>query len=128
MRKILSVVAVLLASTQFVFAADKPATAAVPAAAPVAVTTPMMAAEKTEMGAVKSVSMADAAKGTKSEIVLTNAAAKDVNVLVTATTTLYDADAKAITLDKIAAGAKVSVVYTVTGEGVNEAKSIKVSK
>lgn len=89
---------------------------------------PAPAAEKTAVGKVKSVSMADAAKGTKSEIVLTTDAGAAVNFLVTATTTLYDADAKALTLDKIAVDSKVDVVYGVTAEGVNEAKSVKIVK
>ena len=59
---------------------------------------------------------------------MTNDAGQTLNVLVKSTTTLYDADAKAITLDKIAAESRVSVVYTVTAEGVNEAKSVKIVK
>jgi hypothetical protein len=89
----------------------------------------MVAASKHKSitGMVKSISQADAAKGTKSEIVITSAG-QDESLLVRSTTTLYDADAKAITLDKIKANAKVTAAYKTTPEGVKEAKSIKLEK
>lgn len=83
-------------------------------------------ADKTSLGTVKSVSVADQAKGTKSEIVVIGADTKTTDFLVTATTTLYGTDAKAITLDKIAANAKVAVLYEVSKEGMNIAKSVKI--
>jgi hypothetical protein len=80
-------------------------------------------------GVVKSVSWADAAKGTKSEIVVKYATSRaTINILVTPTTTLWDEDAKAIMPDKIVAKSKVNVIYLTTLEGVNEAKSIKILK
>ena len=79
-------------------------------------------------GVVKSVSWADPAKGTKSEIVVTEATRKTVHILVTSTTTLWDADAKAIMLNKIVAKRKVNVVYFTTDEGVNIGKSIRILK
>jgi len=79
-------------------------------------------------GAVKSVSRADPAKGTKSEIVVTETTRKTIHILVTSTTTLWDVDAKAIMLDKIAAKRKVNVVYFTTEEGINIGKSIKILK
>ena len=80
------------------------------------------------MLAVKSVSRADPVKGTKSEIVVTETTRKTVHILVTSTTTLWDADAKAIMLDKIVAKRKVNVVYFTTEEGINIGKSIKILK
>ena len=87
-----------------------------------------VSAEKMLMGSVKSVSVADATKGTKSQIEVIGTDTKTTDILVKETTTLYGADAKAISLDKIAADAKVEVVYSVTKEGVNEAKSVKLTK
>ena len=52
-------------------------------------------------GMVKSVSWADPVKGTKSEIVVLDASKKMTHVLVTSTTTLWDADTKPIMSDKI---------------------------
>ena len=77
-------------------------------------------------GVVKSVSWVDPAKGTKSEIVVTETTRKTIPILVTSTTTLWDADAKAIMLDKITAKKKVNVVYFTTPEGINVGKSIKI--
>ena len=90
--------------------------------------TVVVSTDKMVAGSVKSVSLADVVKGTKSEIVVTVAADQTVNVLIKTTTTLYDADSKAITLDKIAVGSKVDVTYSVTAEGVHEAKSVKIVK
>ena len=81
----------------------------------------------TILGAVvKSVSWADPVKGTKSEIVVTDAAKKTIHILVTSTTTLWDAFAKAIELDKTVVKKKVNVIYLTTSEGINIGKSIKI--
>jgi hypothetical protein len=77
-------------------------------------------------GEVKSVTWADPVKGTKSEIVVTDAAKKTTHILVTSTTTLWDANAKAIMPDKIAARSYVNVIYLTTPEGINVGKSIKI--
>jgi hypothetical protein len=77
-------------------------------------------------GVVKSVSWADPVKGTKSEIVVTDATRKTIHILVTPTTTLWDMDAKAIMPDKIAPRRRVNVIYLTTDEGINVAKSIKI--
>ena len=79
-------------------------------------------------GEVKSVSWADPLKGTKSEIVVIDATKKAIHILVTSTTTLWDADAKAIMLDKIVPLSRVNVIYIMTDEGINVGKSIKVLK
>ena len=145
MKNVFYILSILVISSTLALAADKPAAPAAdkpvtpaamaaPAAsapiasAPAAGAPVAVQAEKTETGKVKSVSMADVVKGTKSEITVVNDAGQSMTVLVKATTTLYDADSKAITLDKITMDSKVNVVYTVTGEGVNEAKSVKIVK
>ena len=106
-------------------AAAMPATATATVATPAVVTVPV---KKIFTGTIKSVSMADAVKGTKSEIAVTNDAGGTSMFLVKATTTLYDADAKATMLNKIAVGTKVSVTYTITPENMYEAKSVKTVK
>ena len=79
-------------------------------------------------GVIKSVSWVDPSKGTKSEIVVKDAAGKTSHILVTSTTTLWDADAKAIMQDKIMANNKVNVIYITTSEGINVGESIKILK
>jgi hypothetical protein len=80
-------------------------------------------------GMIKSVSWADPAKGTKSEVVVTDAATwKKINILITPTTTLWDADDKAIMRDKIISRRRVKIIYRTNDEGLNIAKSIKILK
>jgi hypothetical protein len=80
-------------------------------------------------GTVDSVTLADPAKGTKSEIVVmgTAKAKTKMTFLVTDTTTIYAGKDK-MTLDKIQPKQNVSVKYTTTKEGIKEALSIKVLK
>ena len=80
------------------------------------------------IGTVDSVTMADPAKGTKSEIVVVNTANTKMSFLVVATTTLYNAKGETIGLDKIVKGNEVNVEYETTAEGVYEAVSVKVTK
>lgn len=82
----------------------------------------------TFIGTIDSVTMADPAKGTKSEIVVVNKATTKMSFLVVATTTLYNAKGETIGLDKIVKGNEVIVKYKKTAEGVYEAVSIKVTK
>lgn len=77
-------------------------------------------------GMIKSVSWADPVKGTESEIIVVDAGRKKTKILVAPTTTLWDAEAKAIMPDKIVPKKMVSVVYFTTDEGVHLAKSIKI--
>jgi len=93
--------------------------------------TPQAVETKTVNGEVKSVTLADSVKGTKSEIVVVDKSQtepKEYTFLVKSTTTIYGADWKAISLDKIAKEEKVRIKYTTTKEGVNEAVSINVKK
>jgi hypothetical protein len=82
----------------------------------------------TFIGTVDSVTMADPAKSTKSEIVVVNKANITMSFLVVATTTLYNAKGETIGLDKIVKGNEVNVEYKTTAEGAYEAASIKVTK
>jgi hypothetical protein len=82
----------------------------------------------TFIGTVDSVTMADPAKGTKSEIVVVNKANTKMSFLVVATTTLYNAKGETIGLDKIVKGNEVNVKYQTTTAGVYEALSVKVIK
>jgi hypothetical protein len=75
-------------------------------------------------GVVRSVTQADPVKGTKSEIFVKDTAGKIIPVLVTSTTTIWDADAKAITFDIITPHKRVNVIYLPTAEGINVDKSI----
>jgi len=77
---------------------------------------------------VKSVSWADPVKGTKSEIIIKDPAGKIINIYVASTTTLWDADAKAIMEDKILPRSHVNVIYLTSPEGINIGKSIKILK
>jgi hypothetical protein len=86
------------------------------------------AAHKTFVGTIESVTLADPAKGTKSEIVVVNEVKHKMNFLIKSTTTIYDAQGKATTLDKCKAGDKVTVEYSTTPEGVHEAISVKMMK
>ena len=128
MIKALYVLSIVVLTGSSAFAAD--ATLATTAMkAPAVVTAPVVPnLEVTFKGTVKSVSLADAVKGTKSEVIVVSQSGQETALLVKSTSTLYDGSAKAITLDKIIAGDTVSGAYTVTPEGVKEAKTIKIAK
>ena len=79
-------------------------------------------------GMVKTVSWADAAKGTKSEIVVIDANKKQAHILVTSTTTVWDAQDVAVLPEKILPKSHVNVIYFTTPEGINIGKSIKILK
>ena len=83
---------------------------------------------KTFFGKVDVVSAADPAKGIKSEIVVANEAGVKSTFLVKSTTTIYDANASTITIEKIIKGDEVKVKYITTKEGVEEAMSVRVIK
>jgi len=85
---------------------------------------------KTAEGVLDSSSMADTARGTKSEIFVsskTNGASRSMNLLIKSTTTIYDASGKALTLDKLVRGSMVKVKYATTPEGVTVAVSVTVT-
>lgn len=111
--------------------AISPCLAQQPAAPVTPKLTPQAVEAKTVTGEVKSVTLADLTKGTKSEIVVVDKSGtepKEYTFLVQSTTTIYDAEWKASSIDKITKDEKVKVKYTTTKEGVNEAVSINIKK
>lgn len=117
MKIITLVIAIVIGSVSWAWADDPVMAAIIP-----------IATQATLTGIVKSVSWADPAKGTKSEIVVKYSQGKIIKILVTPTTTVWDADIKAIMPDKIAAKSRVNVIYTTSPEGLNVGKSIKILK
>lgn len=89
---------------------------------------PAHAAGKVVLGTVQTVTMADPAKATKSEIVIVDKASAKLMFLVKPTTTIYDAKGSSLTLNKVVKGEAVRIRYTTTTEGVNEAASIRIMK
>jgi len=92
---------------------------------------PVVVETKIALGEVKSVTLADSVKGTKSEIAIVDKSGtepKEYTFLVKSTTTIYDANWQAIGLDKIVKDEKAKVKYLVTKEGVNEAISVTLRK
>ncbi len=79
-------------------------------------------------GKIESVSLADIAKGTKSEITVLDEKNQRLTFLVKGTTTIYDASSNTMLLDDIKKDADVKVAYVTTKEGVNEATSIRLQK
>lgn len=77
-------------------------------------------------GTVDSVTLADPAKGIKSEIVVVDANGNKTNLGVKANTAISDVNSSPISLDKINKGEKVEVKYFVTPAGMAKAVSIKV--
>jgi len=83
---------------------------------------------KTVIGKIQSVSIADPAKGTKSEIILSDETGVKTAVLVKETTTIYDVDWKPLGFGKLAKDEKAKVKYLTTKEGINEASSVSIVK
>jgi len=79
-------------------------------------------------GKVTAVSCADPAKGRRSELMIQNDSGQSDTLLVKATTTIYDATGKAMTLDTIKKNEKVKVKYITSTEGGYEALSILLCK
>lgn len=83
---------------------------------------------KSIAGKVESVSLADAEKGTRPEMLIIDDKGEKIAFLTIATTTIYDAAWKRITLDKIKSGDRVNVKYMTTNEGLYEARTINIMK
>jgi hypothetical protein len=83
---------------------------------------------KVVVGTVETVTLADPAAATKSEIAIINKAKAKLMFLVKPTTTIYDTKGKPLTLDKVVKGEEIRVRYTTTTEGVCEATAIRVIK
>lgn len=121
MKKIFSLAAIILLASSVCFAQQPPYT-------PIQ-TNPKAAVEtKTLTGKVESVTLADATKGIKSEIVVADDNGNKTTLSVKTTTTISDAEWKTISLDKIKKDDLVKVRYVATKEGINEATSITLKK
>jgi hypothetical protein len=75
-------------------------------------------------GKVDAITLADAAKGTKAEISVTEESGKKVTFMVKTSATVHDAAGVVTTLDKVKKDDKVKVKYS-SKEGVNEAVTVK---
>ena len=75
-------------------------------------------------GKVRSVSLADPKRETRSEIVVVDKNKKVVSVIVKDTTTIYDMHWKPINLERITRDQVVRIKYTTSQEGLDRAKSI----
>ena len=88
---------------------------------------PVSEVKKTALGTVKLVTLEDASKGVKSEIVITDDLGKEMKFTVVPTSVISDKEGKLVTLDKVTSGEKVSVQYTVTKDGNKEVVAIKIA-
>lgn len=95
-------------------------------AVPVLVSAPDKNIVHTLTGSIDTISLADAAKGLRSEMTVASDQSSAPMVLtVKATTTIYDAAWKPTVLDTLKKNDRVRVKYITTGEGFAEALSIK---
>jgi hypothetical protein len=94
-------------------------------AVPVLVSAPDTNIVKTITGSIDAVSIADAAKGLRSEIIIACHDGAQHVLIVKATTTIYDAAWKPTGLAVLQKKDRVRIKYVTTGEGFAEALSIK---
>ena len=92
---------------------------------PVFVSAPDTTLVQTLTGSIDAVSIADATKGLRSEIIIAGQNGAQLVLIVKATTTIYDAAWKPTGLDVLRKKDRVKVKYVTTGEGFAEALSIK---
>ena len=85
-------------------------------------TTSTSAEVKTFTGNVESITLGDAAKKTKSEIIVVDDKGQSLSKVVSSSTAIYDKAGQQISLDKIMKGDKVTIEYSSNGK---KAKSIK---
>jgi len=90
------------------------------------VQTPAAAQTFNSTGKVSSITIGDATKGIKSELVIMDDSGKTASFVVKSGIPVTDKDAKAITLNDIKKDNKVTVEYTIGKKGINRAQSIKV--
>lgn len=83
---------------------------------------------KSAVGKIESITIADAAKDIKSELIVVEEDGTKVKLMPAGTVKILDVDMNTITLDKLAKDQKVRVKYHTTDAGVNEATSIKLLK
>ena len=131
MKRIFLMVSVFVLSAGITYAqpagSTKPTAPAAPAAPVVSQASKVLGTQKMA-GKVDSVSMGDAAKGTKSEIVIVDDSGKKSTMQVGSTTPVFDANWATITLDKIAKGQTVTVKCTSSSDGTLKATAINVMK
>ena len=94
-------------------------------AVPVLVSAPDSKSVQIVTGAVVSVTIADTAKGLRSEIAIAGQNGLQHMLIVKATTTIYDPAWKPIGIDVLRKNDRVRVKCFTTGEGLTEALSIK---
>ncbi len=94
-------------------------------AVPVFVSAPDTSTVQTATGSIDAVSIADSARGLRSEIRIADQAGGQFVVIVKATTTIYDTAWKPTGLDTLRKKDRIKVKYVTTGEGFAEALSIK---
>ncbi len=122
MKKILLTIIAATFVSSLCFAAEQAVSPAGAKSMPKAMET------KAFIGKVEAVSLADVAKGIKSEITIVDEKSYKLTFLVKGTTTIYDAYSNTMLLDGIKKDSNVKVTYVTTKEGVNEATSIRLQK
>ncbi|MDD5449384.1 MAG: hypothetical protein PHO42_02140 [Candidatus Omnitrophica bacterium] len=91
-------------------------------------TAPIQPVTKTLTGKIDTVTLADPMKGITSSLIVSKDDGNKTAFGVVSVATIYDADMKAITLDKLNKGDKVEVKYSTGKDGVNQATLITVLK
>lgn len=76
-------------------------------------------------GKIDTITLPEPAKGIRSEITLSGEDGKRYTFLVRTTTTIYDADWKAITIEKLVKTQQVRIRYIINKDGFLVAQSIK---
>ncbi len=92
---------------------------------PVTKVVPTPVETKTFTGKVDSVTIGDATKGIKSELVVADDNGQKISFAVNSATPITGKDGKALTLADIKKDSKVTVDYTKKASGTNKAQSIK---
>jgi len=95
------------------------------ASAPASQTAQTPVETKTFTGKVDSVSIGDATKGTKSELVVVANNGQKLSFVVKSGTPVTDKDAKTVSLSDIKKDNRVTVEYTISKMGTHKAQSIK---
>jgi len=120
MKKLFVVVAIIALASSVCFAQQAPVAAKSEA--------PVQAQVKTVAGTIESCTMGDAAKGTKTELVVMDEKGAKLTMTLAANAVIYDSAMKTIAADKLVAGEKVQVMCQMTAAGANEAKQITIVK
>lgn len=84
--------------------------------------------KKTVIGKIESFTPADAAKGIKAELVLSDSNENKVRLVLTSTTVIYDSERVVVGVDKLAANKNIEVIYHANSAGIKEASEILLLK